>query len=282
MALRKYVWVSRFSEFKRKGPFAVRRIGRRLFWSEPGLYRWLGIVRGRGDCLGNGYDVWLGGYPRSANTFATAAFKLANPGVSVASHFHIPPFIVRGLNLGKPGIFLIRRPIDCVVSWTIYWEGRLRLEQALDYYVDFHRALVQFKSDLFVATFEETTRQFSRVIRKFNQRFGTNYSCLPHDQKSVDRCLSYADDFARSGDGSVNEFTVSRPSEKRAATKAELTSRFHTSAKLAKRLVDANRLYDTFRSNETEATSDHEMSNTSSANDHRESRQRVGISNHVG
>src|SRR5258708_33833668 len=109
-----------------KVPLRWRRLGRRLFWSEPVQFRWLGILRGHGDCLQNDWDVWLGGYPRSANTFATAAFKLANPNVPFASHFHVPPFIIHGLQLGSQGILLISRPIDAAVPWTLFLDGQIR------------------------------------------------------------------------------------------------------------------------------------------------------------
>ncbi len=177
-----------------------------------------------------------------------AAFKLANPSASVASHFHIPPYIINGLRLKKPGILLIRRPIESVVSWTIFWEGRLKLGHALDYYLDFHRALMPYKSELFVAAFGETTQDFAQVMLRFNHRFGTQYGCFPAKEDSVDRCLSMVDDLARSADGTINEFTVSRPSAKRGKVNAELTKRLQNSERLAPKLKVANELYDTFYS----------------------------------
>src|SRR5438105_4275553 len=99
----------------REGPFLIRRLGRVLFWRDPALYRWFGVVRHDCDCLQNGFDVWMGGFPRSANTFAVAAFKLANPTVQLATHFHVPPFIIHGLRCGKPGFFLIRQPEEAVI-----------------------------------------------------------------------------------------------------------------------------------------------------------------------
>ncbi len=178
-----------------------------------------------------------------------AALKLANPNIPLASHFHLPPFIIRGLQLGKPGILLIRPPIDAAVSWTIYWEGQIRLEDALDYYLDFHHALLPFRAGLFVATFDQVTQDFPQVIQRFNRCFTTDYASLRSDDAAVHRCFCFAEERARSGDGSINEFTVSRPSAHRSGMKSNLIESIQASATLVRKLEAANRLYAVFSSN---------------------------------
>jgi hypothetical protein len=230
----------------REGPFLMRRLGRILFWRDPVLYRWLGVIRDRGDCLEDGFEVWMGGYPRSANTFAVAAFKLANPAARLASHLHIPPFIIHSLHCKKPGIFLIRRPEEAVVSWTIYWEGRMKLADSLDYYIDFHRSMLSHVAALFVSPFEETTSNFGQVVRDFNAKFGTHYASLPLDETTMDRCFSYIEDRVRSENGSVNEFTVSRPTATRDSIKPKLFAALRDSSRLSRKLKIADELYHSF------------------------------------
>jgi hypothetical protein len=225
-------------------PFLIKRLGRRLLWGHPKLYRFFGLLRGRGDCVGSGFDIWIGGYPRSANSFATAALRLCNPGVRIATHWHIPTFIINAARANTPGMLLLRRPAEAVVSWTIFWEGRLRLEDALDYYIDFHRALLPFCSHLFVASFEEITGDFNDVLRRFNQRFGTFYLGLPKDEATANRCISYMEDWFRSPDGSVNELKVPRPSTKRAELKIGLTEDLQKSGKTSKALIKAEQIYE--------------------------------------
>jgi hypothetical protein len=174
-----------------KGPILLRRVGRILFWRYPAVYRGLGILRGRGDCLKQDCDVWMGGYPRSANTFAVAAFKLANPEARLVSHFHIPPFIINCVRSRKPGVFLIRTPEDAAISWTIYWKGHTKLEHCLDYYLDFHRVMRPYISELFVAPFDIVIKDFPSVIEGLNRRFGARFSVLPHDGVTVAECLSW-------------------------------------------------------------------------------------------
>lgn len=190
-----------------------------------------------------GFEVWFGGYPRSANTFCVAHFKLANPDVPIASHWHIPAFIIHALHLEKPGIFLIRRPVDAVISWTIFWEGRLKLRDSLEYYLDFHQAMLPYRDKLFIAPFDSTISDFQHLLGAFNLKFGTNYAAPVPGQKTWDDCLARIDDWLRAPDGSVNELMVSRPSANRAPIKAKLTDALRNSSSLFRKLEMANELY---------------------------------------
>lgn len=230
------------------GPFPARRLSRRLFWAHPRLYRWLGILRGRGDCAEKGFDLWVGGYPRSANSFVTAALRLANPEVRVATHWHIPTFIINAVRKHKPGIFLVREPTDAALSWAIFWEGRRTIEYTLEYYLDFHRALLPYRDELFIASFDEATGHFEQLLRRFNSRFGTAYISLAVDQSSLNRCVTCVEDWFRAPDGSVNEFTVPRPSPMRAELKAKLFQELRSSPGLLRKLAVANDLYKSFSS----------------------------------
>lgn len=168
---------------------------------------------------------------------------MANPTLRVVSPRHIPPFIIRCLEIGKPGMLVIRQPKDAVVSWAIYWNGYL--EQCLDYYIDFHRALQPHARELFVASFEVVTTQFGRVVESFNQRFGTNYSHLPHNPEMVANCFSRIEEiFAPNGE--INELTVARPSASRARLKYGLVEQLRRSPLLQRKLERANELYATF------------------------------------
>ena len=200
-----------------KGPFVLRRLGRLLFWRRPALYRYFGLLRGRGDCFDQDFDLWIGGFPRSANTFAVEAFQSANPGVRLASHRHIPAFIIRWLDAGQPGIFLIRQPEEAVLSWTILWRGYL--EETLEYYIDFHRALLPHASRLFIATFDMVTNDFGAVIEQFNRRYGSRYAVFKHEPQAVAECFSRIETTSPPGGG---ELAVCRPSAKRAKLKPVL------------------------------------------------------------
>jgi hypothetical protein len=223
----------------------INRVGRAITWSNPLLYRSFGLLRGKGDCFDEAFDLWIDGFPRSANTFALHAFKLANPGARVISHRHVPPFVIRWLHVGKPGIFLLRKPEDAAVSWAIYWSGYL--EKCLDYYIDYHRALRPYARHLFIAPFETTTSQFGRVIEQFNRKFGTHYATFNHEPEAVAQCFSRIEDLERHGEnGAVHELRVCRPSAQRAGLKPAFLKQLRTSRSLARKLQEANELYAAF------------------------------------
>ena len=230
----------------RNGTNPVVRAGRFLFWGRPRAYRWLGLARGRGDCLQNDFDVWIGGYPRSSNSFATAALRLGNPQLRVATHWHIPAFIINAVRKQKPGILLLRQPIDAALSWALFWEGNVTVDQALDYYLDFHQTLVPVRPKLFVASFEEITGGFESVLQRFNQKFGTSLAGLSSDDASLNRSLSYLEDWFRSPDGTVNEFRVPRPSNKRMELKKNLLEQIQKSSRTIQKLDKANEVYARF------------------------------------
>jgi len=175
-----------------------------------------------------------------------AAFKLANPAVPVAYHWHIPAFIIHALDLGKPGIFLIRRPVDSVISWTIFFQGRLTLRDSLQYYIDFHTAMLPYRERLFISSFESTIHRFPRVLQAFNLRFGKNYAVPVPSQKTTDDCLARIEHMVRAPDGSINEFIVSRPSSERAAIKADLLESLRQSPSLCQKLKTADALFEEF------------------------------------
>ena len=218
-----------------------------LFWPYPLFYRPFGRLRNRGDCRKGDFDFWIDGYPRSANTFAVRAFQMANPNVRIRSHMHIPPFIINSVQLGKPGLFLIRKPEDAIMSWAIYWNSPV--EPCLDYYIDFHRTLLPYASKLFLASFEAVTSDFEGLIRQFNSRMNANYA-LP--QCPAGTVFSRIEEESRNHKGEVNELQICRPSPRRAELKEKLAIEIK-SCVIAKKLEKARELHLTLWQNHSKA-----------------------------
>jgi hypothetical protein len=222
-----------------------RRLGRKLLWPRPNLYRWVGRLRNRGDCLNLDFDVWIYGFPRSGNSFTAEFFKMANPDARIAVWNHIPAFVISAIQARKPGLFLLRKPEDAVISWSIFGKGDLG--RALDYYMDFHDVLKPHASRMLVAPFERVTSSFPDVIDEFNRRFGVKYNAMPNDPEAVADCFSRVEGLFRTPDGAINEMRVGRPSGARELAKAALLERLHHSPHLARKLAKANEFYSHFR-----------------------------------
>ena len=121
----------------------------------------------------------------------------------------------------------------------------MRLEPCLDYYIDFHRALRACAPDLFVAPFELVTGDFPRVIRQFNQRFGTQY-LSPQQESAAAIAFALIEDEFRNPAGEVNELTVCRPSPRRQEIKTAMLAQFQLDRPLRKKLEQARDLHSTF------------------------------------
>lgn len=83
-------------------------------------------------------EIVIEGYPRSANTFAVAAFMLAQERpVKMAHHLHAPAQVIRAVKWGIPTLLLIRQPEDAVLSLLIREPG-ISAERALRDYIRFY------------------------------------------------------------------------------------------------------------------------------------------------
>ena len=205
------------------------------------MYRWLGRLRGHGDCLNLDFDLWIDGFPGSAGNLAARAFQQANPAVRLAPRRHLPPFILNALYNFKPGMLLISRPEDAVVSGAII--SNTSLSECLDYYNDFHRLLRPNAPWLFVVTTEELVTQFARVIESFNLHYRTNY-IAPDENFTTP--ISMSPQALPSPAAIAVELRVSRPASGKPSLRRELRERLRETPALRRKLERARRLYSAF------------------------------------
>jgi hypothetical protein len=221
--------------------FKLMRLGRRLIWPSPLVYAPYGICRHQFNVLATSHDIYIDGYPRSGNTFALKAFSLANPGVRVRSHQHVPTFVVQSVKRREPGMVLIRKPIDAAISWSIY-EGE-PLRNSLAYYTDFYSVLLKHREDLFFVSFESVVADFGLVLRDFNERWGTRYTLFDHTPQNAATCFAQIDEDYVDPSGKIYELRVARPSRHRRPLKLKLMRQIGESPALEKELRRAIRVY---------------------------------------
>ena len=136
----------------------------------------------------------LEGYPRSGNTFAETAFKISQPGaVKTADHVHVPAQIIRAAHFGIPICLLIRRPEDVVRSLVVK-HTKVLVPDALKGYARFYEACRPYRDAFLVATYDQVTTDFGRVVRRINQRFGTRFTPFEHSHGNVKRVFKMLDD----------------------------------------------------------------------------------------
>lgn len=193
-----------------------------LFYSLYGL-----VPKNRMLSVDRDTQLVIEGFPRSANTFAVGAFRTAQPiKVRVAHHMHVPAQIIRAVRWEIPTIVLIRQPKDAVVSLAMY-DPQISISQALKCYVSFYQTISFYRSEYVVASFEETTNDYSKIIQKINHKFNTKFVDRPltnAELKSIFQKIELVGEIEaiRQGKTGYSELNVARPSLARIDLKKEL------------------------------------------------------------
>ena len=233
--------------------FRARSIARRVLVRFPRTYARIARLRHRRDssyiagpeALRPDTEVLITALPRSGNSFAVNAFRIAqNRDVPIAHHEYPPSQIAEAARLGIPALLIVREPDEVALSRVVS-HPPLTLKSALTDYVRCHRALLPYRSSFVLATFDEVTSDFGRVIRRLNQRFSTTFKEFEHSKENVERAFDYIDDRYRAMGSTAEKVfgrTVARPSKERSDAKAVLRAQLETS-ELAPLRLEARELF---------------------------------------
>ncbi|MGH2554667.1 MAG: hypothetical protein ACRDHO_02985 [Actinomycetota bacterium] len=214
--------------------FRVRRRLRALVIRFPGIYiplmRWRYRSSEGAGAVRRKTDIVIEGFERSGNSFAVAAFRLAqNRPVRIAHHLHVAGQVVVAHRLGVPALVLIRKPEDAIVS-LLFRYPHLSVAQALRSYRRFYEPLVPLRRGLVLARFESVISDFGMVTKRVNEVFRTSFEVFEHSPENAARCFALIEQANRTkyGKGEVDEISVARPSGARAEAKARLVSEYRS------------------------------------------------------
>ncbi len=167
-------------------------------------------------------EIVIEGFPRSGNSFAYAAFLLANGHeVVIAHHVHRTSQIMAAVRYDIPTLIIIRHPAEAVISLSIF-RPFLSLKQGLRSYIDFYERIKPYRSNYLLATFDNVIDDFGNVIRQFNEKFQTSFSVFEQTEENVKKCFEMVEQFSNRFAGYHDENLVGRPSEKRKKAKLAL------------------------------------------------------------
>ena len=139
--------------------------------------------------VGRRTDAVIEGFPRSANSFAVTAFRLAQDApLQIAHHRHAAAQVIAGVRLGIPTLVLIRPPEEAVLSLAVV-RPAASLEQALRSYASFYSACRPYAHGFVTAPFAEVTRDFGAVIEALNRRCGSAFTPFEHTPENVAECF---------------------------------------------------------------------------------------------
>lgn len=187
------------------------------------------------------------GFLRAGNTFTVIAFQHAQrEPVSVAHHVHAAGAVIAAVRLRTPTLVLIRPPEQSVLSYVVRWP-ELTIGQALRGYVRFYRPLLAYRDGFVVGRFEEVTSDLGRVIRRVNERFGTNFVPFEPTEANLAAVREEMDrwDANTYRRGGPVELGRGRPTEEKESRKTELLERYRATS-VSRLREGAERLYTTF------------------------------------
>jgi hypothetical protein len=142
-------------------------------------------------------ELLIEGFTRSAVTFATIAFQLAQrTPVRVAHTLHSVGHVIEAARRGVPSLVTIREPDETVLS-AIVREPYLTIDGVLAAYTRFYTGIEPVRDLVVVGRFDSIAHDLGSVIRAINERFGTSFDEFVHSEENVKRCYEIIEDRAR-------------------------------------------------------------------------------------
>lgn len=190
-------------------------------------------------------DIVIEGFPRSGNTFAVRSFLLSQPGpAKIAHHLHAAAQVLWALDHHIPAIVLVRHPKDAIASLVLR-NPEISLAKAFDDYITFYRALLG-KSGFVVAEFEDVVTDFGEIICRVNKLFGTSFVPFQPTEENNQKVFEAIEKrhLELTGQPSVNELMVARPSETKKQAKLQIEKAI--AGEYAGRLREAEELWQNF------------------------------------
>jgi hypothetical protein len=120
-------------------------------------------------------EIVIEGFPRSGNTYAVVAFRLAQDRqIKMAHHLHATAQIRRAARLNIPAILLIRDPCEAILSLMVR-DPYASVTWALRSYIRFYSGVVPYLEKTVVAPFAMVTSDLASIIRMVNTHYGTTF-----------------------------------------------------------------------------------------------------------
>jgi hypothetical protein len=173
-------------------------------------------------------ELCIEGFLRAGNTFTVIAFQHAQfEPVSVAHHVHAAGAVIAAVRMRTPTLVLIRPPEQSALSYVVRWP-ELTIGQALRAYARFYRPLLPYRDGFVVGRFEEVTSDLGRVIRRVNDRFGTNFVPFEPTEANLAAVREEMDrwDANTYRHGGQVDLGRGRPTQEKESRKAELLDRY--------------------------------------------------------
>lgn len=156
-----------------------------IFKANPLLYRiWYHLYRKRRGVKVNWFnkatELFIDGYPRSANTFTRHLTRNIWPEMEVVHHFHVAAPLKIALQKQLPIFVLLREPAGAISSYYLkhFTLRNQQLSKEIDEqileaqivdYVNYYRYVLSVRDQIEIIAFEEITGTPAKTMQRINE-----------------------------------------------------------------------------------------------------------------
>lgn len=143
------------------------------------------------------HDLCVEGFHRSGNTYLCFLIQNFNREIKLAHHTNGLGNIKLAINNKIPAICVIRDPAEAVSSLIIK-DSRLKVEVALEHYINFNKGILEIKSKILLIDFLTIVESPDKTILKINEFSGLDLKIPESDnnaKKNYEVALSKIDSF---------------------------------------------------------------------------------------
>lgn len=119
-------------------------------------------------------NIWIGGFPRSGNTFASSFIEHFTICEYVEKHIHSPAQVMRFVKSGDPGGVVLRNPTSACISLSIF--SGIEINRSIQNYIDFHDVLLESGMEINWIDFDHLIKDPLHLITMF----GLEEKCKNH------------------------------------------------------------------------------------------------------
>jgi len=128
-------------------------------------------------------DLVIEAFGRSGTTFANVAFlSVQGRRVRTVHHTHAAAQVLTAVKMKVPALVIVRNPEACALSHMV--RHQISARPALVAWLRFHERLLACENSIVFCSFDELTRNFTPVIQRLNQRFGTHFDVWQHTREN--------------------------------------------------------------------------------------------------
>jgi hypothetical protein len=124
-------------------------------------------------------ELVIEAFGRTGTTFANFAFLSAQRRrVRTVHHTHAAAQVIVAVKRNLPTLVIVRKPEEVALSHMVRHEVSPR--PALVAWIRFHQRLIPYREKIVFCRFDELSQNFTPVIQRINERFGTNFDIWQH------------------------------------------------------------------------------------------------------